>query len=533
MIKSLGLVLFGAATAALGQFPTAIKNIIVIVQENRTPDNLFHYLTPVCPIPANTSGLDACTPTVSTGCYDIAPCGISNQSGTVKRVNLTPVPLAGSAAPQHSHWSFEKMCDPDPATQKCRNDGAWRVTAPLGASYAYVENSAVTNYNGTAGHLLDPYLTMAKDYGWANYMFQTNQGPSYAAHQFIFSGTSAPTAADDANSTFIAEDFNTIYESGCLAPKYATNSLLSPAISSPSPDCSTFDGKSVKECPMTNTALIYPTEPVGTFCHTHESMANVLDPHAISWEYYAATAGSLANAPVALKNICEPEFVNPNGDPSSALKCTGKEWAANVDTAALGTNILRDIANCSLPQVSWVTPDDRWSDHAGGNDYDGPSWVAAILNSIGTHETCPSGTKDAGQNFWKDTAIIVTWDDWGGWADHELPRVASSLPCRSNDCRGDYEMGFRVPLIVISAYTPAGLISDETHDFGSILRMIEGVHHLSEGQLGFADKRSTTDLHEFFTLTNPRPYHQIPAQKSATYFLNVSGTAIEPDNDED
>jgi len=521
-----------SGTASLAQFPPQIKNVVVIVQENRTPDNLFHYLTPLCPLPSNATGLDECTPApVTAGCYNISPCGISNQSGRDVRVNLKPVPLAGSAAPQHSHWSFEKMCDPDPATQKCRNDGAWKITVPAGGSYGYVANSAVTNYNGTPGHLLDPYITLAKDYGWANYMFQTNQGPSYAAHQFIFSGTSAPTAADDAKSTFVAEDFNTINDSGCLAPKYATNDLLSPEIGTPPSNCSTFDGKSVKECPMTNSALIYPTEPVGSFCHTHESMATVLDPHAISWEYYAATAGSLGNAPVAFKNICEPAFVNPNGDPSSALKCTGKEWNANVDISGLGTDILRDIENCSLSQVSWVTPDDKWSDHAGGNDYYGPSWIAAIVNAIGTHGKCPAGTKDADQDYWQNTAIIVTWDDWGGWADHELPQVESALPCRSTDCPGDYQLGFRVPLVVISAYTPAGIISNETHDFGSILRLIEGVNHLTEGQLGFADQRSTTDLHEFFTLRTPRTYHLIPAQKSASFFLTVTGPAIDPDDD--
>lgn len=529
---TVALLVLSGVPALLAQFPSQIKNVIVIVQENRTPDNLFHFLTPACPIPSSASGLDACTPApVSNGCYNISPCGVSNQSGHDVRVNLKPVPLAGSALPQHSHWSFEKMCDPDPATHACRNDGAWRITSPTGGSYGYVENTAITNYDGSAGHLLDPYLTMAREYGWANYMFQTNQGASYPAHQFLFSGTSAPTATDDAKSTFVAEDFNYINDSGCLAPKASTNSLIAPALSSPPSNCSTFDGKSVQECPMTNTALIYPTQPVGSFCHSHETMANLLDPRSISWEYYAATAGSLANAPVAFKDICEPAFVNPNGDPSSALKCTGKEWNANVDISGSGTDILRDIAGCSLPQVSWVTPDDKWSDHAGGNDLYGPSWVASIVNAVGTHAKCAAATRDAGQIYWQNTAILVTWDDWGGWADHELPRIASALPCRSTNCPGDFQMGFRVPLMVISAYTPAGLISNQAHDFGSILRMIEGVNHIPEGQLGFADKRSITDLREFFTLATPRAYHFIPAQKSASYFLGFTGPSIDPDDD--
>jgi hypothetical protein len=52
----------------------------------------------------------------------------------------------------------------------------------------YVYNSPVTNTDGSKGGLLDPYLTLtlATRYGWANRMFQTNQGPSYPAHQFLF-----------------------------------------------------------------------------------------------------------------------------------------------------------------------------------------------------------------------------------------------------------------------------------------------------------------------------------------------------------
>ena len=48
-------------------------------------------------------------------------------------------------------------------------------------------------FDGVHG-ILDPYFQLAEQYGFANYMFQTNQGPSYSAHQFLFSGTAAPIA---------------------------------------------------------------------------------------------------------------------------------------------------------------------------------------------------------------------------------------------------------------------------------------------------------------------------------------------------
>src|ERR1035438_2902043 len=111
-MKLLAIIPFAfVSLTALAQFPPQIKNIVVIVQENRTPDNLFHYLTPACPLPPHATGLTACTPaSVTSTCYNIAPCGVSNQHGTPVAVPLIPAPLAGSALPEHSHWSFEKMC---------------------------------------------------------------------------------------------------------------------------------------------------------------------------------------------------------------------------------------------------------------------------------------------------------------------------------------------------------------------------------------------------------------------------------------
>ena len=43
-------------------FPPQITHVVVVFQENRTPDNLFHFLTPLCPIPKGATGLAACTP---------------------------------------------------------------------------------------------------------------------------------------------------------------------------------------------------------------------------------------------------------------------------------------------------------------------------------------------------------------------------------------------------------------------------------------------------------------------------------------
>lgn len=411
-MKLIFLFLLLVSENLLAQFPPQIKNVVLIVQENRTPDNLFHFLTPACPIPADATGYGACRPSpVTSSCYDISPCGLSNQSGTVVPITLTGVPLGGSDDPGHSHIDFEQMCDAD-STFNCRNDGAWN-TAANGLAYGYVLNSAVTNYDGSSGYVLDPYLTFAEQYGWANFMFQTNQGPSYPAHQFLFTGTSARSNSDDRNSIFVSENVMGSGEAGCLLPaSTSANHVASRVIQPADPSthgCLLLDANFVQECVVFNTI---GADNIGTFCGSPNNMATtVLDPNFISWKYYAPLlgAGAMWTAPMAIANICDPQ-----PDASGILQCAGTEWAANVDLANSGTDILRDITNCNLSQVSWVIPDGVWSDHAGaGNGSYGPSWVAAVINAIGNNPMCPAGTPDAGQIFWNDTAIILTWDDWG------------------------------------------------------------------------------------------------------------------------
>lgn len=516
----------GVAQTVTPSFPIALKNVVVIVQENRTPDNLFHFISPQCVQNATT-----CMPAVTSSCYDVSNCGLSNQSGTDVPITLTGVPMKGSVDPSHAHTAFVEMCDAD-SSGNCQMDGAWQIV-PSDGSYAFVKNPAVTNYDGSAGHLLDPYLTFAETYGWANKMYQTNQGPSYPAHQFLFSGTSALGATDDSNATFVSENFSGGTGSGCLASSTAVGRILTPTPTATAcaSGCTCFYGNTVQECPVPNVL----TGSVGTYCVLppasggHKSMAGLLDPAGISWKYYAPSAGSIWTAPNAIKNICEPAF-----DSTGKLFCSGTEWNANVDVANLGTDILTDITNCNLSNVSWVIPNGTWSDHAGSTDDYGPSWVAAVINAIGNNPTCAAGTPDAGQNFWQNTAIIVTWDDWGGWSDNQPPVILTPKPpCTSLNCPGDYQYGFRVPLLVVSAYTPSGYINNATHDFGTILRMIEDLNGL--GRLGFADTRANGDLVDFFSLTTARTYTTVVALKDASFFLaqaaaGVASTA--PDEDE-
>jgi phospholipase C len=466
--------------AAQAQFPNPnpFQHVVVIVQENRTPDNLFHGLLT--------------WPGLNPANYNLATEGVNSKGRTV---TLDPAPLDTLYDLSHDHSAFVKMYDNGamdgadliPCTGKC----------PAVPNFKYVANLE---------HLLDPYLELAASYGWANFMFQSNQGPSYPAHQFLFGGTSARSAEDDAQGWFIAENpsaplgakYIATDNTGCLAPLGEWNWLIS----------------------LGGTKTLLRNNPLGTFCFSRKTMADLLDEAGLSWKYYAPTmsnpyglnpGGSIWTAPASIRQICAPDY--------NYTKCTGPEWAANVDLTP--AHVLTDILACQLPNVSWVIPVGRNSDHSGiAHGTGGPSWVASIVNAIGTDTTCEQGA-----GYWSDTAIVITWDDWGGWYDHVAPAIMTGP-------QGSYQLGFRVPLLVVSAYTPKAYVSDVSYDFGSILKFIEGVFQIEEGSLGFDDQRANGDLSDFFNFQmGPRGFQPIPAPLDADFFINDTRPPEPPDND--
>jgi phospholipase C len=446
----------GAASGgSTSQSAGAIQHVVVIFQENRTPDNLFHDQV-----------------LIKRGA-DIASSGKTSKGKTVW---LQPAPLADAWDMGHSHHNFLTSWHKG-AMDGFSRDNISCLTghphcAPSNPEYYYVQPSDVR-----------PYFTLAETYTFGDRMFQTNQGPSFPAHQYIISGTSAIAEKSIFDAAGLPHHGNGL--AGCIAPPGTYVSI----IDTTNPD------------PHTNeTRTAYP-------CFEHATLTDLLDADQLSWKYYTPSAGSIWTGPDAINHMCGPNVAPPN-----ATACTAPEWTDHVVIEGQENQILSDIAAGQLATVSWVIPNGDASDHPGGGyKGTGPSWVASIVNAIGTSQ------------YWKDTAIIITWDDWGGWYDHvPPPKIFNS-----------YEYGFRVPLIVVSPYARAAYISHVNHDFGSILKFIEtmfGLTTVGPGD-GYADSRAD-DLSDCFNFNQtPLQFHTIAAPLKAEYFQNDKTPVKDPDDD--
>ncbi|HXZ40388.1 MAG TPA: alkaline phosphatase family protein [Terriglobales bacterium] len=310
-----------------------IQQVIVIVQENRTPDNLFHGLRGA----------------------DIANEGLNSKGETVR---LTPIPLANNYDLSHTHSAFVAMRNGG------RMNGADKILITCNGQHCPPPNPQFHYVNPKD---VAPYFQLAETYTFADRMFQTNQGPSFPAHQFIISGTSAPTSR---SNLFAAENpaardrvTNAFFNAGCTAP--------------PTEYVAMIDPRGLEDTTQ------YP-------CFDHLTIMDFLDYQRISWRYYAPSAGIIWNAPNAIGHL---RF--------------GPDWTNVILQPA---QFFIDIDTFQLPTVSWVIPTGIASDHPGGNG-EGPSWVASLVNAIGNSP------------YWSHSVIFITWDDWGGWYDHVPPPI--------------------------------------------------------------------------------------------------------------
>jgi phospholipase C len=375
------LALYLSIGAAVAQ-PTNFEHVVVIIQENRTPDNLFYAL-------CNTQ---RCSTHPDSKTYDIQTTNWLDKDAQGGVIQPTPAPLASNFGAGHGHPAFVTMCDLNPQTHSCRMDGAGGDTCrncPPNAEFTYVDNSQ---------HVVDPYLFLATNYGWANYMVQTNQGPSFPAHQFLFGATSAPNRSDDHRGTFDAENMGN-------PPKVGAKNIYG-CIAQPERSVQLIDANGREN----KNNHIFP-------CFEHKTLGDLLDRKSFTWRYYTPGAGDLWSAPDAIRHICKPV----------GERCTGALWRNNV--ALNPVAVLQDLRSCQLRNVSWVIPSGQFSDHPRIDTNLGPSWVAAVINSIGGS---PCRNAD-GSSYWDSTAIIVTWDDWAGGmitnrrSSFHTPRAVTSM----------------------------------------------------------------------------------------------------------
>ena len=243
------------------------------------------------------------------------------------------------------------------------------------------------------------YWTYAQDFVLQDQMFEPNASWSLPEHLFMVSEWSAKcSVAGDPMSCV-----NALQNPGQIKPNYAWTDL---------------------------TYLMYK--------------------NSVSWKYYVAQGtqpdceDDQATCAAQPQTVGTPEIWNPLPW-FTTVKQDGQ--LGNIQTIG---NFYADARNGQLPAVSWVVPNGKVSEHPPALVSAGETYVTTLINAI-------MNSAD-----WSSTAILLAWDDWGGFYDHVEPPVV--------DQNG---YGLRVPGIVISPYAEQGLVDHQTLSFDAYVKFIE------------------------------------------------------------
>jgi phospholipase C len=248
-----------------------------------------------------------------------------------------------------------------------------------------------------------------------------------------------------------------------------------------------------------------------------------LESAGISWKIYVNTDNTSCSSNPTPQCLLTLSYVQ-NFQWGHSIPTT---YPNNITTM---TQYFNDVKNGTLPQVAIIEPASAAGLDEHGSDYDqypidiqlGANYVSSLINALMTSVS------------WKDSAFILTFDEFGGLYDHVAPQPAVSPDgikpqdlltgdiCTTSTgptCDFTYT-GYRLPLIVVSPYTRPHYVSHTVMDTTAILRLIETRFKLTP-----LTKRDTAQksMTEFFNFNNavwlkpPTPPAQIT---SGACYLN-------------
>ncbi len=297
------------------------------------------------------------------------------------------------------------------------------------------------------------YWAYARTYTLADHFFSSYIGESFPGHLFVLAAQ-AGWATEDPNLPPLSPYWGCDEASNCANPDGGLTPVLCTGAVENQQTC------------------VSEQKPP---CFNIKSVPDVL-PAGVRWKFYGSNI-----APPVLTEIWSMF------DAVSSIRY-GSGWANVVSYSEFD----KDVDAGTLPEVSWLVNQDLYSEHPPLSVCAGESWTVTRINEIMTSP------------YWKDTVILFTMDDFGGWYDHVPP--PELYGCNTQK---PYGMGFRLPLIVISPYAKPGFIFSEQSEHASIPRFIERIfgstNSLSDFDPAARDGQANDLLNAFDFTQQPLP----------------------------
>lgn len=428
-----------------------IKHVVIIVQENRTFDNIFGG-DPKNGTKPNFKGCPASAVPFPGADASFDPrvaakmqCGLYSAGNVQASHDVWECLYKWTPPFSADAWNNLTKQSSDGVNDGCAGDTSHSVSisCPNGKTKKLVWMGAVPYpFVYLSNELRHTYWDIASKYVLGDRFFAASSTASFPGHQYIVADQSVDAYHDIVADQPIGGD--------CLAVQQF---VQVPALAD--------DGYS---CMKT-------TGPGGA-CYNHTTLADLLQSKQIPWTHYTTKQWNAQTHQFDRSNVFDG-FIN-----YSKWAQQTRSWPTSLE------NLQTDIQNGKLGGVTWVKPPCMpLSDHPGISTNDAANWVGSVVNWIG-----------ANKSLWNETAIFVLWDDWGGFYDHVVP------PKTRPDRLGP---GARIPFLLISPYGVNGTVVHTQADYASVLKFTEDLFGL--GSLTDTDKNAA-DLTGFFDFSKQRPF---------------------------
>ncbi len=231
------------------------------------------------------------------------------------------------------------------------------------------------------------------------------------------------------------------------------------------------------------------------------TMPEILSDASISWKCYNPYGSGYQPGNAASMLLCKNVlmyFDQYTSDTSSALYDNAfNYYGPNVSggfSGGVGPNdFASDVANDTLPQVSWIIPPVGFDEHPP---------APALLGEWFTQQILDTLTSNAA--VWSKTVLFIMYDENDGWFDHVAPKTAPA------DTAGEYVtssnanvsyalgqpigMGFRVPMLVVSPFSAGGYVCHDTFDHTSQLQFLETLFGVTNPNISAWRRANTSTL---------------------------------------
>jgi phospholipase C len=436
---------------------TPIKHLIVIFQENIAFDHYFA----TYPKAANPTGEPHFSSSSNTPSINgLSTTGLLTNNTNLAnpfRIDRSQVVTVASCNPTHEYTLLQRSFDGGLMDKFVQNSGLrLQKNCDPKLVMGYFDGNTVTALWNYAQH-----------YAMSDNFYSSNIDPSLPGHLNLVSGQThgaKPTniPGNVANGTVIG-DIPSVYDD-CSAGKTISmaGTNIGDLMNEKGVSWGWFQGGFKPSGTTQNNKAICDTS------HMNIAGKSVNDyvVHHEPFQYYPSTA-------------------NPHHLPPSSAPMIGKTDQANHQYDISDFWNAADMGN--LPAVSFLKASQYQTGHPGDSDpIDEQTFLVNTINRL--------------QRLlqWNSTAIIIAYDDSGGWYDHVMPPIISQSSDPINDAligpnslcghaaptayqdRCGY--GARLPMLILSPYAKVNYVDHSVIDQSSILRFIEDNWHL--GRIG-------------------------------------------------